>query len=153
MTRGVDEELVAVFDRKGQRIGTKTREQAHRDGDWHWLVFVWVAWIRADGSKRFLLQLRGRKGDPHRGQLDAFAGGHVEAGESHLEGAIRECYEESGIKISGDNLVLLGTRSMENPSGHRVRCRVSHELDFADNCSCAPTSTGSIRRRAWHPDL
>ena len=32
---GNDDELLAILDSAGQRIGTKSRTQVHRDGDWH----------------------------------------------------------------------------------------------------------------------
>ena len=112
-----DREFLTIFDSTGRRIGVKTRAEVHRDGDWHWLVFVWVAWTASDGRRCFLLQLRARPGDPYRGQLDAPAGGHVWAKESHLTGALRECQEEMGVRFTPRELVYLGQRSLENPAG------------------------------------
>lgn len=112
-----DGELLAFFDPAGRRLGVKPRAQIHRDGDWHWLVFVWAARLDADGGKRFLLQLRARPDDPYRGQLDALAGGHVSALEGHREGAVRECREEVGVDLRADELVYLGERFLENPTG------------------------------------
>jgi 8-oxo-dGTP pyrophosphatase MutT (NUDIX family) len=80
-------------------------------------VFVLAARTGADGGKRFLLQLRARPDDPYRGQLDALAGGHVSALESHLEGAVREAREEAGVDLRADELVYLGERFLENPAG------------------------------------
>jgi 8-oxo-dGTP pyrophosphatase MutT (NUDIX family) len=108
---------LAIFDASGHRIGVKLRGEVHRDGDWHWLVFVWVARLEDSGGRRFLLQLRARPEDPYRGQLDAPAGGHVSASENHLESALRECHEEMGVVFSASDLIYLGERSLESPTG------------------------------------
>ena len=110
-------EMLAVYDHTGRRIGTKSREDVHRDHDWHTIAFVWVAWVDANGRRRFLLQFRGGRGDPFRGHVDAPAGGHVAADENHLEGALRECREEMGFILGPDDLIHLGQRFMECPTG------------------------------------
>lgn len=112
-----DNELLEVFDAHGRLIGVKPRRQVHQDGDWHLLVFVWAARSLPNGTTRFMLQARSRPDDPYRGQLDALAGGHVTAGETHLQSAIRECREELGLHLREDELLHLGTRSLENPEG------------------------------------
>ena len=111
------DELLAVFDREGRRVGTKSRTQVHLDGDWHWLVFVWAARMNSSGRLRSLLQVRGRAGDPFANNLDAPAAGHVAASESHLQGAQREFREEVGVDLNPADLVLLDVKPLENPSG------------------------------------
>ena len=77
------EELLDIFDDRGQHIGTRTRDAVHLNHDWHWLVFVWCAWREDDGlsgALRMLLQQRSRPDDPYVNSLDALAGGHVGAG-------------------------------------------------------------------------
>ena len=64
---GVSAEVLAFFDGAGRRLGSKTRAEVHRDGDWHWLVFVWCAWLRGN-EPVLLLQQRGRRGRPLRPQ-------------------------------------------------------------------------------------
>ncbi len=115
-TFGGDERL-AIFDRSGRRIGTKSRVEVHRDGDIHALVFLWAARVDARSHKRFLLQLRGRDGDPYRGQLDALAGGHVSAEEGQIDAVRRECREETGVELAVESLLPLGERFLENPVG------------------------------------
>ncbi|MBI2505719.1 MAG: NUDIX domain-containing protein [Candidatus Latescibacteria bacterium] len=112
-----DREQLAFFDAAGQRLGTKSRAEVHRDGDWHWLVFVWAA--RADEASRIqvLLQIRSRPGDPYLGSVDAPAGGHVLAAESPVQGAQREFAEEVGIALAEKDLVYLGEGKLENPTG------------------------------------
>ena len=115
-----DTEFLAVFDDTGNRVGVKSREGVHRDHDWHWLVFVWCAWLDPAGNPVTLLQVRARPGDPYLGHVDALAAGHVNATESHLQGARREFLEEVGIDVDPGDLFYLESRPLENPNG---QCR------------------------------
>jgi ADP-ribose pyrophosphatase YjhB (NUDIX family) len=54
-----------------------------------------------------------RKGTKRHGQL-AFPGGYLEVGETWQEGAARELFEESGIRISADTVSLLSLESSED---------------------------------------
>ena len=140
-----DCEPLAVFDQSGRRIGVKSRAAVHADGDWHWLVFVWAAQPEPTGMIRLLLQVRGRPGDPYLGSLDAPAGGHVAAFETHCQAAQREFREEVGIELAAGDLVYLGERYLENPTGHCQRviehfylCQRSidlREVEFSEEVS------------------
>ncbi|MEW6754501.1 MAG: NUDIX domain-containing protein [Candidatus Latescibacterota bacterium] len=140
-----EDEILAIFDPSGRRVGAKPRGLVHRDGDWHWAVWVWAAQRDAAGRVRVLLQVRGRPDDPYAGSLDALAGGHVAAVESHLEGALREFGEEVGIRLRGDELIYLGQRFLDNPTGvcrrvieHFYLCRRPVDLRdtaFGEECS------------------
>ncbi|MBM3280626.1 MAG: NUDIX domain-containing protein [Candidatus Handelsmanbacteria bacterium] len=112
-----EREALAFFDAAGNLLGVKSRAQVHRDGDWHWLVFVWAARVDEAGRIQVLLQVRSRPGDPYLGSIDAPAGGHVLAAESHLQGAQREFAEEVGIELAEEDLVYLGEGKLENPTG------------------------------------
>ena len=39
-----------------------------------------------------------------------FPGGHLNDTESHLEGAVRELWEEAGIRANPDEMILLGSK-------------------------------------------
>jgi len=130
-----DSELLTIFDPAGRQVGVKPRAEVHRDHDWHWLVFVLAARPDPGGQARILLQIRARTGDPYQGSLDAPAGGHVTAMESHRQGALREFHEEVGIRLQDEDLSYLGQRFLENPTGvcrrvieHFYLCRRSLEL-------------------------
>ncbi|SDJ79327.1 ADP-ribose pyrophosphatase YjhB, NUDIX family [Nocardioides sp. YR527] len=45
----------------------------------------------------------------------AFCGGHLEAGENPLAGAVRELEEETEVRISPDDLQLLGVHDVHHP--------------------------------------
>ena len=109
------DELLDAYDRDGRHLGVKSRDAVHRDHDWHWLVFLWSAWV-CDGDMRMLLQRRARPEDPFKDSLDALAGGHVLAGESPLQAARRELLEEVGFEPPESELVYLGQRRWERPT-------------------------------------
>lgn len=72
----------------------------------------------------------------------AFPGGHVEEGESFSESAIREVYEETGLKVK--NLTLCGTVNwvhMDDNSRYIVLCYKTH--DFSGNL-VDETEEGSV---------
>ncbi len=135
-------EQLAFFDAQGRRLGAKSRAEVHRDGDWHWLVFVWAARLDEVGRIQVLLQVRSRPGDPFLGSVDAPAGGHVLAAESPVQGAQREFAEEVGIALAEEDLVYLGEGRLENPTGvcqrvieHFYLCRrpvLLEEARFSD---------------------
>lgn len=49
-----EDEILAIFDPTGRRVGAKPRSLVHRDGDWHWTVFVWAARRGDDGRGRVI---------------------------------------------------------------------------------------------------
>lgn len=115
------DELIALFNRQGQSIGTKERTAAYRDGDRVGLVFVWAAWRPAAGVARTLLQTRSRPGDPYLGSLDAPAGGHIRAGETPPAAARREFAEEVGIALAPAELLFLGQQPLRDTGRSAVQ--------------------------------
>lgn len=90
--------------------GTPTGQMAsydrvHRQGLWHKGVHVWVM----TSDKKFLVQKRGPNVQTAPGKYECAAAGHIDAGHSSLETAIKELEEEAGISVAEDELVLVGT--------------------------------------------
>ncbi len=50
-----------------------------------------------------------------------FPGGHMEAGETALEAAIRECKEESGLELDMSEMVKLQSKTVISKEGKRLR--------------------------------
>ncbi len=99
-------ELIDVLTPDGHSTGIrKPKDAIHRDGDWHRAAHVWIV---APGG-RVLLQRRSLRKENHPGLWDVSAAGHVSAGETAIEAAIRETREELGLAISPDELQSLGT--------------------------------------------
>ena len=98
----------------------KAKADVHRDGDWHRSVHVWL--ITADG--RILLQRRSLRKENHPGLWDVSAAGHVTAGESVSDTAIRETFEELGIELNAGEL---------NPVGVTRESHVLNHGTYIDN--------------------
>ena len=93
-------------------VGKATFKEAHQQNLLHRFTRILV--VNNDGD--FVLHTRPpHYTDAHK--LDS-AGGHVEFGESYINGALRELEEEMGITVSADDLNLLGNiryKNLESP--------------------------------------
>lgn len=99
-------EWIDVLDRDGVPTGiVKPKPDVHRDGDWHRCAHVWI--VRSDG--RVLLQRRALAKENWPGLWDISVAGHVAAGESAVDAAIREMHEEIGLAITASELTAIGT--------------------------------------------
>ncbi|HEY0372947.1 MAG TPA: NUDIX domain-containing protein [Thermoanaerobaculia bacterium] len=99
-------ELIDVLTPEGEPTGIiKPKPEVHRDGDWHRCSHVWI--VASDG--RLLLQRRAHAKENWPDLWDISVAGHVSAGESATEAAIREALEELGVVITPEDLVHIGT--------------------------------------------
>jgi isopentenyl-diphosphate delta-isomerase len=75
---------------------------------------VWI-WRRVEGGVEVLLQLRAKNIPVWPNSLDISVAGHVDAGESILQAAVREGQEEVGITLDVDRLeYIFSYRNFEN---------------------------------------
>ncbi len=103
--RGVTE-LIDVLTPDGDPTNiTKPKAEVHRDGDWHRASHIWIA----TPGGRVLLQRRAWSKVSWPGLWDISVAGHVDAGESALDAAIREASEELGLRFDRGELKHLGT--------------------------------------------
>ena len=99
-------ELLDVLTPDGLASGrTKEKREVHRDGDWHRAAHVWL--VTPDG--RVLLQRRSATKENWPDLWDVSVAGHISAGESAFDSAIREAHEEIGLVLTPDQLTHLGT--------------------------------------------
>jgi len=99
-------ELVDVLTRGGVATGiAKPKPDVHRDGDWHRAVHVWI--VQPDG--RVLVQKRALVKENNPGLWDVSAAGHISAGETQIDAAIRETREELGLEIAASELRHVAT--------------------------------------------
>ena len=77
------------------------KERVHRLGRYHRTAHIWLV----NGSDELLLQKRSIHKSSFPGYWDISAAGHIRAGESVRQGAIRELQEELGVAVRQDDLI------------------------------------------------
>jgi len=99
-------EKLEVFDKQGQPTGIiKSREEIHRGGNWHRGVHVWIL----NSNKELLIQKRSAQKDSHPNEWDISVAGHILAGHSNIQSALKELEEELGLTVSKENFKYLFT--------------------------------------------
>lgn len=96
-------ELLDYYDSENkEKLGTKERDLVHEENLWHREVTVWVI----NEKKELLIEKRSanKKQAPNKYGLCA---GHVDPNEPIIQTAIRETFEETGIKLTEDDLKFI----------------------------------------------
>jgi len=95
----MERELRELYDANGNRTGKTYFKGDLIPQGYHQMV---VGILIENDKNEFLMQKRvARKGGYY-----GITGGHPKAGETPMQGIITEVYEEIGIDISNDNLIL-----------------------------------------------
>lgn len=98
----MSQELIAVVDKNDQFIENKPRNLVHKQGLCHRAAHVLVF----NDKQQLFLQKRSFNKDMNAGLWDTSAAGHVDAGESYDNCALRETKEELGVDISASLSLL-----------------------------------------------
>lgn len=100
------EEFFDVYDKNGNHLGVKPRSFCHSEnpGVYHKPAWVWIV----NDQNQVLVQKRASTKAWYPNVLDGSATGHVDAGETSKQGAIRETREELGIELSEEDLDFMG---------------------------------------------
>ena len=89
-------EYIDIFDENNNPTGQiKEKGKAHEEGDFHRTAHVWIV----NDKNELLLQKRSANKKSHPNCWDISGAGHIKAGESVIDGAIRELKEELGIQL------------------------------------------------------
>lgn len=95
------EEFIDILNRDGSFTGQScTKSEIHSKGYYHNTVHVWLYTEKGE----ILLQQRSLQKMICPGLWDVSAAGHVDAGETILEAALREVDEELGLTVTEDEL-------------------------------------------------
>ena len=99
------EEIFDVYKRDGEYLGTKPKSFCHSEnpGVYHKPVWIWII----NDQKEVLVQKRATRKKNNPDKWDMPSAGHVVAGETIIEGAIRETYEELGVKTKEEDYEYL----------------------------------------------
>ena len=105
------DEYLDIWDADGQPTGKKClKDEAHQKGWFHPTVHIWFY----TNTPSLLLQKRSLNKQTFPGLWDVSVAGHVIAGESIIDGALREIKEEIGLDIKEIHLMLLDVRKNIN---------------------------------------
>ena len=106
-------EYIDIFDENNEPTGkVKEKNQAHEDGDFHRTAHVWII----NDKNELLLQKRSASKKSHPNCWDISGAGHIRAGESVIDGAIRELKEELGVEAKEKDLQYIATiKNTKNP--------------------------------------
>ncbi len=106
-------EYFEILNEDGSLTGIlKERSLVHRDGDLHGASHIWV--ICREGEKLWiLLQKRSEEKDSYPGCFDVSAAGHLDPGESFLDGALRELGEELGLNAKPAKLIYFQQKKID----------------------------------------
>ncbi len=118
------DELLDIWDEEGRPTGrTALKSEVHRQGWYHPTVHIWF--YTATGQ--VLLQLRAAGKDTYPGLWDVSVAGHLGAGESPVNGALREIREEIGLEVESRELepVTVHKQKHRHPNGI-VDCEFRH---------------------------
>ncbi|MGA3020968.1 MAG: NUDIX domain-containing protein [Candidatus Micrarchaeales archaeon] len=95
------EELIDILDGNGNKTGvSKTYKETHAKGLWHQTTHVWIY----NSKGEILLQKRSMEMEGWPGLWDASVAGHISAGETSKQAALREIFEEIGIKANSKDI-------------------------------------------------
>lgn len=100
-----NEEMLDTFDINGKFLGAQTRSFCHSEnpGVYHKPVWIWIV----NNNNEILVQKRALTKKKGPGKWDMPSAGHIDAGESVIEGCIRETSEELGIVAKPSDFVFL----------------------------------------------
>lgn len=106
-------ELLDVVDESGEPTGqTVERTCAHAYGIRHRTSHVWIYKIEEDRPK-LLLQKRCSEKDSFPGCYDISSAGHIPAGDGYEVSAVRELWEELGVRVPMEALIPCGYQSID----------------------------------------
>ena len=92
-------EIIDIFDENGKKIGTKEKDQAHKDHNWHNVCHVWIF-----SKDKILIQHRSKNKKSFPNIWDISVAGHFHTGETPIDACRREMMEEIGVSFLGDNV-------------------------------------------------
>ena len=102
-------ELLDVYDVNRNLTGKRIQRGKNKPGEYKLAVHVWI--VNSKGE--LLLTLRSSEKETWANYWEN-TGGAVWAGESSIEGCIRELYEETGILANPEELELLASHCDNN---------------------------------------
>lgn len=106
----MSKELIDVLDENGVKTGkVLDRGAIHKNGLWHRAIAVAII----NGKQEILLQQRAENKEKNAGMWDISVAGHISAGQSSRDAALREISEEIGMDINKNELEYIFSYRMK----------------------------------------
>lgn len=103
-------EYLFIVDEKNKPLNIRrTRDQVHKDGDWHRTAQFWIL----NDKNEILMNLRANDKSIYPSLWTPCNGGHMNPREEYLSGAVRELNEEYLFNVKEKNLFPLGIYKIE----------------------------------------
>jgi len=123
------DELIDILTPDGKPTGkVALKSEAHKNGWFHATVHIWF-FTKDD---KILLQKRAMTKKVFPGLWDISVAGHIGAGETILDAAIREVHEELGLEIKSDELLKIGTRIHQVSHANGIQDNEHHHVLIAE---------------------
>jgi len=123
------DELIDILTPDGKPTGkVALKSEAHKNGWFHATVHIWF-FTKDD---KILLQKRAMTKKVFPGLWDISVAGHIGAGETILDAAIREVHEELGLEIKSDELLKIGTRIHQVSHANGIQDNEHHHVFIAE---------------------
>lgn len=97
-------EILDVVNREDEIIGQAERDDVHKKG----LICRMVYVCFYTPNKNIILQRRSDLKKSNPGKYTTTVSGHVESGSNYMETAVKETFEETGVRIVANELTLIG---------------------------------------------
>lgn len=107
-------EYFDLYDRHGNKLNKlMARGTTNNPGEYHKVVHIWIK----NSKKEYLVQQRNKPTDDIPYQWAPTAGACI-TGESPIESAIRETFEEIGVKLQKSDLIFKDSIYRDHPRGN-----------------------------------
>lgn len=101
----LNKEILDIYDKYFNKIGTSTRGEIHEKGHIHKVVHCWFEEDTENGKYCYFQQRAMYKSYP--GLYGVMVGGHIDSGEDVFEALKREISEEAGIVAKEENISFI----------------------------------------------
>jgi 8-oxo-dGTP diphosphatase len=144
----MSEEYLDIVDENGNPTGKKElRSVVHEKGLWHWVAVIYFYRVTENKNIELLIHLRSKFKDQQPNKWAPRFGGHIEAGKSAKETAIKEVREEIGIIISPNKLIP-GIKNFYNSINNR-EIGQAYYYEFNENIDKLSFNDDEVQEVKW----
>ncbi|WP_299365932.1 NUDIX domain-containing protein [Winogradskyella sp.] len=124
------DEYIDIITSEGKPTGkTALKSEAHKHGWYHNTIHLWLY----TKDREVLLQQRSHKKAIHPLLWDVSAAGHIDAGETFIEAALRETKEEIDLQLQPEDLTKIGVKLHESSYNNgTIRDNEFHQVYIAE---------------------